>query len=173
VEDVDQLMHDRESGVLEQFGLVAAFEWLAERTQERSPIRVDLEIDGEVPDGPGAVEPGVARAAFRIALLALDNAVRHAGATTATVRLSARPEALRLEVVDDGTAHLAVGPAAGRGLADMRTEASTSGGAIALTLEPSVRVAAEWPRATAARTAASEDAALRDRRNARDTELSA
>jgi signal transduction histidine kinase len=173
LEDVEQLMHERQSVVLEQFGLVAAFEWLAERTQERSPIRVDLEIDGEVPDGPGAVEPGVARAAFRIALLALDNAVRHAGATTATVRLSARPEALRLEVVDDGTAHLAVGPAAGRGLADMRTEASTSGGAIALTLEPSVRVAAEWPRATAARTAASEDAALRDRRNARDTELSA
>jgi len=166
LEDVEQLMHERQSVVLEQFGLVAALEWLAERTQERSPIRVEVEIDGDMPDGPGVVEPRVSRAAFRIALLALDNAVRHAGATTATVRLSARPDALRLEVVDDGTAHVAAGPAAGRGLADMRTAASTSGGAIAVTLEPSVRVAAEWPSRIAARNAAAEDAALKDRRSA-------
>lgn len=147
LEDVEQLMHERQSVVLEQFGLVAALEWLAERTQERSPIRVEVELDGEVPDGPGVVEPRVARAAFRIALLALDNAVRHAGARTATVRLSARPETLRLEVVDDGTARAATArPAAGRGLADMRSEASTSGGAIQVTLEPSVHVTTEWPR---------------------------
>ena len=67
---------------------MAALEWLAERTEERSALRVQLELDGAVPDGPAAIDARVARAAFRIALLGLDNVVRHAGATTATLRLS-------------------------------------------------------------------------------------
>ena len=145
LEDVEQLMHERQSIVLEQFGLVAALEWLAERTEERSPVRVELELDGDVPDRPGAVDPAVARAAFRIALLALDNVVRHAGATTATVRLSASREALRLQVLDDGAG---TDPATGdgRGIADMRTAAAASGAEVQITLGDRSRVEAAWSR---------------------------
>ena len=53
LEDVEQLMHQRQSIVLEQFGLVAALEWLAERTEERSALRVQLDLDGAVPGRPG------------------------------------------------------------------------------------------------------------------------
>jgi signal transduction histidine kinase len=146
LEDVEQLMHERQSIVLEQFGLVAALEWLAERTEERSRLRVDLELEGEVPDHPGAVEPAVARAAFRIALLALDNVVRHATATTATLRLAARTDALRLEVIDDGRAPTEPDTRNGRGIADMRAAAAATGGRVAVSFASGAHVQASWPR---------------------------
>jgi signal transduction histidine kinase len=153
LEDVEQLMHERQSVVLEQFGLVAALEWLAERTEERSPIRVELELDGEVPDGPGAIDPAVARAAFRIALLALDNVVRHADATAATLRVAADHEALRLVVVDDGRAVAPADRRNGRGVADMHSAAAGSGGSIDIRFDPDTRVEAAWRRADSARRA--------------------
>ena len=153
LEDVEQLMHQRQSVVLEQFGLVAALEWLAERTEERSPLRVELELDGEVPEGARAIDPAIARAAFRIALLALDNVVRHAGATTATVGLSAPGLGLRLQVIDDGAPSSGGNRSDGRGLADMRAEAAASGAAVAFDLAADARVDASWPiRATVGRS---------------------
>ncbi len=162
LEDVEQLMHERQSIVLEQFGLIAGLEWLAERTEERSPIRVELVIEGDVPDGPAAVAPKVARAAFRIALLALDNVVRHAAATTATVRLSSDRSGIALEVVDDGSA-TGKSDSRGRGIADMRTEASASGGTVAISFDDAVRVRAAWPRASTAANHATAAAELADR----------
>ena len=146
LEDVEQLMHERQSIVLEQFGLVAALEWLAERTEERSRLRVGLELDGDVPDRPDAIDPAIARAAFRIALLALDNVVRHAGATAATLRLSAAADGLRLEVDDDGRAPDDPDPRNGRGLADMRAAAAATGGAVAISFGSGAHVSATWPR---------------------------
>ena len=72
VEDVEALMHARQSVVLEEYGLVAALEWLAERTQQRSPLVVELELDGDAVDDAAAISKPVARAAFRIALLAME-----------------------------------------------------------------------------------------------------
>lgn len=163
LEDVEQLMHERQSIVLEQFGLVAALEWLAERTEERSPIEVELALDGDVPDRPDAVDPAVARAAFRIALLALDNVVRHAGATTATIRLSARGSDIRLAVSDDGTASEDRGGKGGRGIADMRAVAAASGGSIDVAVGSGIRVNAAWPRPRAAANHASPAAGVADR----------
>ena len=149
LEDVEQLMHQRQSVVLEQFGLVAALEWLAERVEERSPLRVELELDGDVPTGPGVVDLTVARAAFRIALLALDNVVRHAGATTATIRLSAPADGLRLRVIDDGPPSASLDRTDGRGVADMRAEATASGGSLAFDLGAAARVDVTWPARSA------------------------
>src|SRR6185369_6223207 len=77
VEDVEELMHARQSVVLEEYGLVAALEWLAERTQQRALLQVDVELDGPAVDDSAAVPKPIARAAFRVALLAVDNVVRH------------------------------------------------------------------------------------------------
>jgi signal transduction histidine kinase len=162
LEDVEQLMHERQSIVLEQFGLVAALEWLAERTEERSRLRVQIELDGDVPDRRDAVEPAVARAAFRIALLALDNVVRHAGATTATIRLSTAGKALRLSMTDDGTASSEGEGKAGRGIADMRAAAASTGGSMEISAEPGhgTRVIVTWPisRAASNHATGAEDA---------------
>jgi signal transduction histidine kinase len=144
LEDVEQLMHRRQSIVLEQFGLVAALEWLAERTEERSPLRVELELNGAAPDGPGTIEPRAARAAFRIALLGLDNVVRHAGASTATLRLDVGRDELRLAVADDGPPASLEG-SRGRGLSDMQTAAAESGGTLRIVGDSGARVEAVWP----------------------------
>jgi signal transduction histidine kinase len=142
-------MHERQSIVLEQFGLVAALEWLAERTEERSRLRVELQLDGDVPDRPGALDPAVARAAFRVALLALDNVVRHAGATTATIRLAGGGAELRLSVTDDGPARPQRVNGSGRGIPDMRAVAAATGGTIVVDLAHGGRVAVTWPASRA------------------------
>ncbi|HJP89497.1 MAG TPA: hypothetical protein VJ850_10730 [Candidatus Limnocylindrales bacterium] len=142
--DVEQLIQGRQSVVLEQFGLGAALEWLAERVEERSDVRVTIEEADTSWVGVGNrtltehMAAARQRAAFRVALLALDNVVRHAGAKTATIRFGAAPRQF-LSVTDDGTgmgagAGRATRP--GRGLADMRAEAVASGGAVEISSSP-------------------------------------
>jgi signal transduction histidine kinase len=130
VEDVEELMHGRQSVVLEEYGLVAALEWLAERTQQRRPLVVDLELDGASVDDPGAVTKPIAQAAFRIAQLAVDNVVRHAGATRVVLHLTVDAARFELVIEDDGTGiepGRERGSRAGRGLHDMRAAAAEIG----------------------------------------------
>jgi signal transduction histidine kinase len=166
LDDVEQLMHERQSIVLEQFGLVAALEWLAERTEERSAIRVDLALDDALPEQPGAVDPVIARAAFRIALLALDNVVRHPGSRTAIVRLEARARALRLAIDDDNTSPVTFDQSAGRGVVDMRAEATASGGSFSINGDSGARIEVTWTHALAAGNPATRAAPVADRRSA-------
>jgi|GEM_PF-2563249 signal transduction histidine kinase len=130
VEDVEELMHGRQSVVLDEYGLVAALEWLAERTQQRRPLVVDLELDGAAVDDPSAVTKPVAQAAFRVAQLAVDNVVRHASATRVVLRLTVDAARIELAIQDDGTGiepSGGRGPRAGRGLVDMRAAAAGIG----------------------------------------------
>ncbi|MFY9578124.1 MAG: ATP-binding protein, partial [Gaiellaceae bacterium] len=75
---------------------------------------------------PAAVEA----AAYRIALEALTNAARHAGARTCTVRIQ-RNGVLELEVLDDGKGLLA-DRVPGVGLRSMRERAAELGGTFAI-----------------------------------------
>ncbi len=137
-------MHGRQSIVLEQFGLVAALEWLAERTEDQGGLHVDLELDGEGIERRDAVRPEIARAAFRIALLALDNVQRHAQATEARIRLRVDQGETVLAISDDGRAGIVGTPVGGRGLADMLDEAQTTGGELRLEEGPGTTVRATW-----------------------------
>ena len=134
--DVEQLIAGRQSVVLEQFGLAAALEWLAERVEERSDVRVTIEEADTSWIGVGNrtltehMAAARQRAAFRVALLALDNVVRHASASTATIRFGVAPRQF-LSVADDGAgmdAASARSDRPGRGLTDMRAEAGATGG---------------------------------------------
>ncbi len=145
LEGVEQLMHERQSIVLEEFGLVAALEWLAERTQERDPLRVELELDGDRVDDRAALPADVARVAFRVALLALDNVVRHAGAKLATIRVSISRGTLRMSITDDGRGTDAVDARGGRGLVDMRTDAAAVGARLSVErLGDGTRIELAW-----------------------------
>lgn len=151
--DIEQLIHTRQSVVLEQFGLGAALEWLAERVEERSDVRVTIEEDDTSWVGVGNrtltehMAAARQRAAFRVALLALDNVVRHAAAKSATIRFGAAPRQF-LSVTDDGagmTAESAKGERAGRGVIDMRAEALASGGNLEITSsDTGTRVEIAW-----------------------------
>ena len=82
---------------------------------------------------PRPVPAGVDAAAYRIVQEALTNTVRHSGGTAATVRLSYDPDALRIEVDDDGMATGSAGSAptpGGNGLAGMTERARALGGTL-------------------------------------------
>jgi signal transduction histidine kinase len=159
--DVEQLIESRQSVVLEQFGLGAALEWLAERVEERSAVRVTIEEADESWIGVGNrtltenMQPARQRAAFRVALLALDNVVRHAGATTATIEFGVAPRQF-LAVTDDGSGMVASSGSArpGRGLSDMRAEAVSTGGTLEVsTSGAGTRIEIAWGRRDAGTSA--------------------
>jgi len=140
VDEVEALLLARRSIVLEEMGLLAGLEWLAERTEDRSDVRVEILVDGGPAfPSPGAAPPArpprdVERAAFRVTQLALDNVVRHAPGASVSVRLAADSSHVRLRIVDDGTGpaidEAAAARGGRRGLADMRAEARACGGAL-------------------------------------------
>ncbi|MEO8273697.1 MAG: hypothetical protein ABI620_06500, partial [Chloroflexota bacterium] len=146
IEDVEQLMHTRQSIVLEEYGLVAALEWLAERTEARSRLEVVVELEGATVDDPAAVPKPVARAAFRVALLAIDNVTRHAHASRALIRLTVDVAGLELIVADDGRGFDGdTAPRSGRGLIDMRTAANGVGATVLVAAPGSgTRIAFRW-----------------------------
>ena len=142
VDEVESMLLARRSIVLEEMGLLAGLEWLAERVEDRSDVRVEIAVDGgggvdgEAPAVTEASRPPreAERAAFRVAQLALDNVVRHAPASTAHVSVAAGPRLIRLRVEDDADSapidEAAAARAGRRGIADMRAEAAACGGAI-------------------------------------------
>jgi len=87
-------------------------------------LQVEVGEDGD----PAELPLGVQLAAYRIVQEALTNVRRHAGATTARVRLGHEPGALRIEVTDDG--HGPSGSRTGHGLIGMRERAALYGGTL-------------------------------------------
>ena len=153
--EVDALVGSEHAIQLEFGGIVPALEWLAERVEERSTVRVTMNVE-EWPEGrPGQPPMEVAAAAFRVAGLALENVIRHAPGSQATVHIRVGPERVHLVIADDGPGLPAeiertAATAGHRGLADMVAEASGSdaslhvdrGGTVDV---PGTTVTFDWP----------------------------
>jgi signal transduction histidine kinase len=131
---------------LDELGLVGAIRQQAERLErggsDGASPRIDVVEGGGPLDGlPAAVEV----AAYRIAVEALTNAVRHADAETCCVRIEA-DGALLVEIVDDGRG-IDADARSGIGLESMRNRTAELGGE--LVVEPSAgrgtRVVARLP----------------------------
>jgi signal transduction histidine kinase len=104
-------------------------------------LPVKLEVEGELDDLP----TGLDLSAYRIVQEALTNAIRHADASLAEVRVRRTSDGVELEVVDDG-----VGPTGngrGQGLIGMRERASLVGGEVEAGPKPGggFRVKAKLP----------------------------
>lgn len=83
---------------LDELGLEAAVEWLAQDFQKRTGIVCRLETDFD----ERLLDQNLATAMFRVLQECLTNIVRHADATEANIRLKKAGEDLLLEVEDDG-----------------------------------------------------------------------
>jgi signal transduction histidine kinase len=79
-----------------------------------------------------ALSPPVQAALYRVGQEALNNALRHAGATGIRVALSRTPRRVVLEVADDGRGFRPELPSAGLGLASMRERAAAAGGLLTI-----------------------------------------
>jgi signal transduction histidine kinase len=141
IADLRQLVYGLRPPALDDLGLVGAVRAQAERLSAGTDLRVELDCQ-ELPVLPAAVEV----AAFRTAVEAVHNAVRHGHARHCAVRLVARPSTeLVVEIDDDGTASNGWRP--GVGLTAMRERAEELGGT--LTAGPAsgggARVVARFP----------------------------
>jgi signal transduction histidine kinase len=99
---------------------------LVEQTREAG-LEVELLVEGEPRPLPVALD----LSAYRIVQEALTNVVRHAGASHASVRLLYHPEALALEVIDDGCGQNG-GAVPGHGIVGMRERVALFGGELEL-----------------------------------------
>ena len=114
---VGVLREDGESGGTTPQPGVADLPALVARAREAG-LPVELAVEGE----PRALPSGVDLSAYRIAQEALTNALKHAGPAHAQVRVLYGPDALEVQVVDDGRG-AAADPApagGGNGLVGMR-----------------------------------------------------
>lgn len=90
----------------------------------KTGVRATLTIQGRQHDVPAAV----GRTLYRIVQESLTNIARHADATTASVHIDYRPDAVALQVDDDGKATPDAVPVPGMGLLGMRERVTVLGG---------------------------------------------
>ncbi|TDU83538.1 signal transduction histidine kinase [Kribbella voronezhensis] len=105
-----------------------------------------LEVHSMIHGVPRPLPTGLDRAAFRIIQESLTNVVRHAKATSATVRIQYGDSALVLQVDDDGQS-LTGPPKEGNGIIGMRERATALGGTLTATRTPAggLRIVAQLP----------------------------
>jgi signal transduction histidine kinase len=124
IADIRRLVYALRPPVLDELGLVSAIREYAVRHNQSGGAAVAVDAPDDLPQLPAAVEV----AAYRIALEALTNVARHAGAHGCTVRLSTVDGCwLAIEIEDDGVG-LPAGTQAGVGIASMRERAAELGG---------------------------------------------
>jgi signal transduction histidine kinase len=129
IDEVRRVTYDLRPPALDELGLVGALREQAAgfAGARATPLRIEIQVAGDLPALSAAVEV----AAYRIALEALTNVVRHSGAASASVRLGVEGGELVLEVRDDGHG-LAGGGSPGVGHRSMRERAEELGGSLDL-----------------------------------------
>jgi signal transduction histidine kinase len=123
IDDVRRLVYALHPPALDELGLVGALRRHMDQYDGDRPV-VALHAAEPLPPLSAAVEV----AAYRIAVEAVTNAVRHADASRVEVHLSAPAEGLSLVVTDDGPGH--GGWVAGVGLTSMRERIAELGGSV-------------------------------------------
>lgn len=122
LDDIRRLVYELRPPALDELGLVTALREQAAQYHPTSSLAVTVEAPAALPELSAAVEV----AAYRIALEALTNVMRHAQARTCRIILTAT-DALVLDIEDDGRG-LPDRLKAGIGLLSMRERAAELGG---------------------------------------------
>ena len=122
------LITELRPAALDQLGLAAALDGLAQRSREVDGLEVDVqvEVDGN------ALDPDLRTAVYRLVQEALTNAGRHARAQRVDVRITGTGDGLEVIVADDGRGFDAAAPTEGFGVAGMRERAALMGGTLEL-----------------------------------------
>ncbi len=124
--------------VLDDLGLAAALSWLARTLEQRTGLKVELEVEAL----DERLDPDLETLVFRLIQEALTNVLRHAGVDRARVAVRRSGETLELRVADagrgfDSQAVLAGGAAGeGSGLRGMRDRLELFGGNLELASAP-------------------------------------
>lgn len=122
IDEVRQLVYALRPPALDELGLVAALRQAID-AQLCGPVQITLEAPAPLPTLPAAVEV----AAYRVALEALTNVLRHAKARRCWLTIQIAAEDLVLTVRDDGVG-MALTSQAGIGVTTMRERTAELGG---------------------------------------------
>lgn len=126
------LLYELRPKVLEQEGLIGALQQRLDAVERQVGIEAQLSVGGELPD-----LTEIEGELYRIAQEALNNALKHASASSIVVHLASAPPDLLLEICDDGQGFAPhVAAPGGVGLAGMRERAAQMGGALEIHSAP-------------------------------------
>jgi PAS domain S-box-containing protein len=132
LKEIRLYIHQLRPTVLAQEGLVAALHQRLAAVEGHSDVQARLLADPSI-ELPAPVE----EALYHIACEALNNALKHARATSVSVTLSCQGSQAVLEVVDDGCGFdPETAGQAGMGLTTMRERAKSIGGTLTVTSGP-------------------------------------
>jgi len=144
VKSVRRIATELRPPILDQLGLPAAVQWLAQDFARRTSIRCQTSIHPT----DGAITNELATALFRIVQEALTNVLRHAGATRVDIELGVKSGCVTVEINDDGSGITEVGMGPGSlGILGMRERAAALGGVLEVAPRSNggTRVAAWFP----------------------------
>jgi signal transduction histidine kinase len=141
IAEVRRLIYGLRPPALDELGLVGSLRSVVSREVVRTTA-----VAVEMPEALPPLHPAVEVAVYRIVQEALTNVARHARARSCRLHLSVEPDALVVEIADDGQG-FAKG-VAGAGLHTMRERAVELGGSCQITSTPGVGtiVSARLPR---------------------------
>jgi signal transduction histidine kinase len=143
IDDLRGLITELRPATLDQLGLVAALEDLAERVRHSAGIELvtDLRIDA------GRLDPELETVVYRLVQEALTNVVKHAQAGRIDLQIQGREGRLDVLVSDDGQGFDPLGRHRGFGLTGMRERVELAGGELQIESRPGAgtRVMASVP----------------------------
>jgi two-component system, NarL family, sensor histidine kinase UhpB len=146
VKSVRRIATELRPPILDQLGLAAAVEWLAQDFARRTGIACTVKLHPI----EGTISDEHATALFRIVQEALTNVSRHAAASAVDIELGIEGDCVALQINDDGrgiTEKVASGPGS-LGILGMRERAAALGGVLEVVPRAGggTRVAAWFPR---------------------------
>jgi signal transduction histidine kinase len=140
IANLRSLITELRPAALDEIGTQPALEAFATRLQAQSGVQIDLVLDLAYEAGrcPERHTPEIELTAFRLVQEALNNTVKHAGATRVNVRISELDAdgLLTIEIQDDGRGFDPDAGSEGFGLLGMRERVASVGGTVSVTSEP-------------------------------------
>lgn len=132
IEGLRGLIADLRPAALDQLGVSAALDGLAERTRSTADLEVTLDVvlDEE------RLSDDVASTVYRLVQESLTNVAKHAGAQRVDVSVRMGPQAVDVEVRDDGAGFDPGVPGSGFGLVGMRERVELASGVLRVASAP-------------------------------------
>jgi signal transduction histidine kinase len=138
IDELRAIITDLRPAALDELGVEAALEALAQRTTETAslPIELRMELSDGAGDGPARYLPAVESTIYRLVQEAVTNAVKHAAASCVEVSLTEADRRIEIRVADDGAGFDVRHTDGGFGLLGMRERVALLDGAVEVISQP-------------------------------------
>jgi signal transduction histidine kinase len=139
IQNLRGLIAELRPAALDEIGIEAAIQGLAERVSATAGLAVDVKLSlpsrGRGSDGPGS---DLDSTVYRLVQEALTNVAKHSRAENVQLSVVARDRAIEVTVEDDGIGFSPHAEHSGFGLLGMRERVAMTGGSFELTSAPGV-----------------------------------